>query len=325
MQHHFSRFLILASCLAVVFFASCEKAKSIPDEILKIPVDVKGQRFDQRFADATADSLPRLMRQFPYLFPGQYDRQFWEDRLVDTLQLRLNEEVAEAFPDFEAEAQDLELLFKHIKYYYPKYEVPTIVTVTSFVDYKNRVILNDSLLLISLDVYLGADHEFYNGIQKYFSQNFRPEQIDVDVASAFAKRKLGPPSGRQFIDEMIHQGKRLYLMEALLPLKAKNELMGYSTEQLEWAEKNEVNIWTYFVENEILFDTDPKLLQRFMNPAPFSKFYMEFDNETPPRLGRYIGWQIVRSYMEKNNIPLQMLASKSSDEIFKNAGYKPKK
>lgn len=325
MQHYFSRVLVFAmSCVAIVF-ASCEKEKSVSDDVLKIPVDLKIQRFDERFAQATVDSLPQLMQQFPYLFPDQYDMNFWQERITDTLQEHIDREVAKAFSDFETEKQDLELLFKHIKYYYPTYTVPEVVTVTSFVDHKNRVILNDSLLLISLDVYLGADHEFYKGIQKYFSQNFRPEQIDVDVASAFAKRKLGKPNGRQFIDEMIQHGKRLYMIETLLPLKAKNEIIAYTPDQLEWAEKNEVNIWTNFVENEVLFDTDPKLLQRFMNPAPFSKFYMEFDNETPPRLGRYIGWQIVRSYMDKNDISLQMLVSRSSDEIFKNAGYKPKK
>lgn len=325
MQHYFSRVLVFTMACVAIVFASCEKEKSVSDDVLKIPVDLKIQRFDERFAQATVDSLPQLMQQFPYLFPDQYDMNFWQERITDTLQEHIDREVAEAFSDFETETQDLELLFKHIKYYYPNYSVPEVVTVTSFVDHKNRVILNDSLLLISLDVYLGADHEFYKGIQKYFSQNFRPEQIDVDVASAFAKRKLGKPSGRQFIDEMIQHGKRLYIIERLLPLKAKNEIIAYTPDQLEWAEKNEVNIWTNFVENEVLFDTDPKLLQRFMNPAPFSKFYMEFDNETPPRLGRYIGWQIVRSYMDKNDISLQMLASRSSDEIFKNAGYKPKK
>ena len=114
-------------------------------------------------------------------------------------------------------------------------------------------------------------------------------------------------------------------MQELLSLKAKNEIISYTPDQLEWAEENEVNIWTYFVERQLLFETDGKLLERFVNPAPFSKFYLEFDNDSPPRLGRYIGWQIVSSYMKNNNVPLQMLSGKTTDEIFENAKYKPSK
>jgi len=42
-------------------------------------------------------------------------------------------------------------------------------------------------------------------------------------------------------------------------------------------------------------------------------------------LGRYISWQMVKAYMQRNTIPLQMLPGKSSDEIFKQANYKPRK
>ena len=115
------------------------------------------------------------------------------------------------------------------------------------------------------------------------------------------------------------------MMEQLLTLKGKNEIIDYTPEQYEWAMANETDIWTYFVENKLLFDTDSKLLSRFINPAPFSKFYLEFDNDSPPRLGRYIGWQIVKSYMERNNVPLQMLPGKTNDEIFKEANYKPRR
>ena len=38
---------------------------------------------------------------------------------------------------------------------------------------------------------------------------------------------------------------------------------------------------------------------RFIKPLLFSKFYLEIDNQTG-RVGQWLGWQIVRSYMENH-------------------------
>ncbi|MCC4214123.1 gliding motility lipoprotein GldB [Leeuwenhoekiella parthenopeia] len=309
----------------LILMLGCENDVKIPDEISEISVSLSVDRFDRAFAQVDSASLPDLIQEYPYLFPGNYPEGFWQEKIKDTIQLELNTEVAKAFPDFDAETLALENLFKHIAFYYPKTPIPEVVTVTSDVSFRTPVILTDSLLIIGLDNYLGPDHHFYTGIQKFYAQNFRKEQIDVDVANAFAVKWVKREGNRRFLDEMIYHGKRLYLMERLLTLKDKNEIIDYTPEQYDWAMANETDIWTYFVENKLLFDTDSKLLSRFINPAPFSKFYLEFDNDSPPRLGRYIGWQIVKAYMDRNNIPLQMLPAKSADEIFKEANYKPRR
>ncbi len=84
-------------------------------------------------------------------------------------------------------------------------------------------------------------------------------------------------------------------------------------------------MWRYFIEKELLYSTDPKLGARFITPAPFSKFYLEIDNESPGMLGRYLGWKIVRAYMEKNDTDVQRLMITDAEEIFTNSKYKPKK
>ena len=84
-------------------------------------------------------------------------------------------------------------------------------------------------------------------------------------------------------------------------------------------------IWRYFVERELLYDTDPKLLTRFINPAPFSKFDLELDSESPGCLGQYIGWQIVNAYMKNNDVTLQQMLSTKAEDIFKNSKFKPRK
>jgi uncharacterized protein YjaZ len=42
-------------------------------------------------------------------------------------------------------------------------------------------------------------------------------------------------------------------------------------------------------------------------------------------IGRYIGWQIVRSYMKNNEVTVPQLMIKTPEEIFRNSKYKPLK
>ena len=124
---------------------------------------------------------------------------------------------------------------------------------------------------------------------------------------------------------IIDEGKKMYLLDLYLPKTSDVIKMGYSDEKYSWVLQNQAFIWTYFVENSLLFSTDPNLQSRFIEPAPFSKFYMDFDRESPGRIGVWLGWQIVRSFMENNNVTLQQLLQTNAEEIFKKSKYKPVK
>ena len=101
--------------------------------------------------------------------------------------------------------------------------------------------------------------------------------------------------------------------------------MGYTLEEIKWCEENESYMWRYFIENEMLYSDDQKLANRFINPAPFSKFYLEIDNESPGRVGAWMGWQIVRSYIKNNEVSLEQVLQLNAKELFEKSKYKPKK
>jgi uncharacterized protein YjaZ len=124
---------------------------------------------------------------------------------------------------------------------------------------------------------------------------------------------------------MIYVGKEMYLKDILLPEAPDDIKMGYTPEQIKFCQENENYMWRFFLENQMLYDTDQKLVPRFINPAPFSKFYLEIDNDTPGRVGAWLGWQIVRSYMENNKTSLQDMLKMDAKTIFENSKYKPKK
>ena len=193
------------------------------------------------------------------------------------------------------------------------------------IEYDSKVIYVDSLMLISLDVYLGKEHPFYGDFPKYIKENNTSEHIVVDVANSIIERQTYPLRNRSFISKLIYEGKKIYLLDLYLPSVSDKEKIGYSQEKLDWAESNEEQIWTYFIDRKYLFSTDTKLNKRFLENAPFSKFYMEQDNLSPGRIGVWVGWQIVKSYMKHNDVSLQELLKMSEEEIFNNSKYKPKK
>ncbi len=308
------------------FLCSCKNENKVENEIAEIPVSIEIERFDQSFADLTEENLPTLKADYPFLFSKKYADTTWINKSKDTIQLELNKEVANAFSDLSEEKEYLRKLFQHIKFYFPEIKEPRVVTITSDVDYRNKVVLSKGLIIVALDTYLGKDHHFYEGIQKYIKQNFERDQILPDVASMYAKNLVGPIRDRTFLGNLVSFGKELYLKDLFIPDFEDAQKMGYSASQYQWVVANESEIWRYFIDRQLLYSTDSDLLPRFLYPGPFSKFYLEeIDKEAPDRVGQYIGWRIVASYMKNNNVSLRQLLLADAETIFNNSKYKPAK
>jgi len=317
------RFAVLVFLMSI--YQCADPQPGVSREVLEIPLTLEVDRFDLEFDQITPEELPALKGKYPFFFPPQYSDSIWIAKLGDTLQQHIRKEVRMAFPDFEAYRVELELLFKHARFYFPQTRAPRIITLTTDVDYENRIILTDTLLLIGLDNYLGPQHEFYANMSRYIAQELDPGLLVSDVAAAFIHQRVPYPKTRSFMAQMVYHGKQLYLKDLLMPLSKDSEKIGYTDQQIEWAHQNEGQIWRYFVERELLFSTDNKLGPRFLEPAPFSKFRLVLDNESPGRIGRYMGWQIVRAFMENNDVELTELLATPGEEVFQRSNYKPPK
>lgn len=316
---------ILIFCLFLLALYSCKDDDKIEAEIAKIETNVTVERFDRAFANAKPENLSQLKAAFPFLFSKSIPDSFWLERMRDTNQLHLNAATHEKFGDFKSVTQDIQRLFQHLKYYDKTFQEPRIITLTNFVNYREKLIVTDTIALIAIDNYLGSDHEIYSGIQRYLVDNMTPSQIVVDMAKAYSEQQIFQPQKKTFLDEMIYFGKQLYFKDVMIPFKTDAEKIGYTSQQLEFARANEAMIWTQFVEKEMLYDTDSSLPARFIADAPFSKFYLELDNQTPGRLGQYIGWQIVRAYMNNNDVSLKEMLQTDAVDIFNKSNYKPPK
>jgi len=315
-----NRFYIPIFILLLV--ASCTTVDKKDVDVSNIKVTVKVDRFEQKFYTTTKKTLPIIEKEYPYLFPVKND-SIWLAKIKN--EQELYQKSQKVFGDFKDEKTQIKSLFKHVKYYFSTFKSPKIITLITDLDYQSKVIYADSLLFVSLDMYVGSKDEVYNDFPSYLSQNYNKKQLIVDMAKAIGSHYYHPTKNRLFLNDMIDEGKKMYLLDSYLPKISDAQKMGYTINQLDWVKANELPIWTYFVEKDLLFSTNSNLYTRFIADAPFSKFYLNIDNESPGKIGTWIGWQIVRSYMKNNNVTLQQLFQTNAEAIFKKSRYKPHK
>ncbi len=311
--------------LFLVSFISCSKKENTKIDISDIQVETVVKRFDQEFYTTLPEKLADLKADFPYLFPKSNPDSVWVSKMQNKDELELFAETEKVYKDFTKETRQLTELFKHIKYYFPKFKEPKVITLLTNVDYNNKVVLADSLLFISLDVFLGKENRTYQDFPDYIKQNYTKEHLIVAVAEQFVDQIVPSVNDKSFISTMIQEGKKLTLLQAFLPDVEAKEIIGYTSDQYDWAVNNEAEIWKYFIQKEYLYSTDVQLSKRFIEDAPFSKFFLEVDKDSPGRIGTWFGWRIVDSYLNHNDVNMQETMLKDNEEVFKNSKYKPRK
>lgn len=313
---------IIIFTLLLLGFVSCKTSNKTNVDVSKISIDVKVARFDVDFYNSSEEKLPEIKKKYPMLFPHDID-SVWVNKINNKDEQELFVETQKKYKDFSFEEKKLEKLFKHIKYYHPNFEEPIVITMLT--NMESRAVYADDFLFISLDNYLGKQHNFYADYPPYIRQTNTKEHLIVDVAKAFINSQIPPNRNRRFLDKMIFEGKKMYLLDMYLPEVSDHLKIGYSQKKMAWAQVNEESVWRYFIDKNLLYSTDTKLNKRFLDLAPFSKFYMEDDSDSPGQIGKYMGWQIVRAFMQNNDVSLQQLVQIKEEELFKKSKFKPKR
>jgi hypothetical protein len=220
--------------------------------------------------------------------------------------------------------EDLTQSFKYFKYHFPKTELPN--QFVSFISgFNYNVTTMDSCLGISLDMYMGASNKYYQMLQwpRYKVRSMSKEYILSDamrgwIIHCFDKNE----TQNNLLNHMIFYGKIYYALDAVLPDAEDSIKIGYTTAQMEYCKQYKKNLWAHFLEKDRLFKNDLKELAPYVSEGPFTS---AISKQCPPRIAMYMGWQIVRAYMDRNSdVTLQQLVDeKDSQKILTKSKYKP--
>ncbi len=328
----FKRRISIVLFCTVLLLVSCSKNKlDVNVSNIDAPVEIK--RFDLAFYEIDANNfekeLPNIATTYPAVFKlSNFSTEDWKNQYNDDYYKDIYTEVKKSLADFSNQEEALEVVFKHFKYYYPERTIPTVYTYLSGMDFELPVLYLDTVLFIATDDFLGPNTPLYNTLPNYLAEDYSKKYIATEVAKEIGKTLNKPAEGNStLLDDMIYHGKLLYFTDAMMPKVDDHIKIQYTAEEIKWCKENEYYMWAELVEQQLLFSKKNTEKQRFITPAPFSKFYLQIDNESPGRIGQWLGWQIVRKYMEKNkDVTLQELMNNNSSEtILKNSKYKPSK
>ena len=323
-----------------------DKGKDIPDvSNIQAPVSIK--RFEQElFALDTNETGPGLEKlekeygEFADIFFGKilgskdpriapeghlaYIRGFITHpgvrKLYDTTQV--------VFADLDWLKKDFEEPFKLYKYYFP--EQPLSGEVVTFIsEYTiGGFLYGNNSIGVGLDFYLGASYPCrqYNpanpNFSAYLTRSFNKDHIVMKSVKLLVEDLLGNPKGNKLIDYMIHNGKKLYLLDHLLPHAPDTVKLEFSQKQTQWVYDNEANIWAWFISENLLYSSDLHEFKKYIEYSPNSP---GMPPEAPGRTANFLGWQIVKAYMKRHpNTSLQQLAGiRDAQKIMDGSGYRP--
>ena len=139
--------------IILLFALACKEDNSVESEVAKIEINLDVERFDKILGAAKADHLEDIKRDYPFLFPKEID-SLWTNRLFGDLQQEIFDEVTLNYDNVDKQNLELEDLFKHLKYYDSNFETPRVITIADYVDYRNKLILEENLLIINLSGYI---------------------------------------------------------------------------------------------------------------------------------------------------------------------------
>ncbi|MHA4893368.1 gliding motility lipoprotein GldB [Pedobacter sp. PWIIR3] len=333
---------VIVAIVSLAVFSSC-KQQTKPD-VSGIPLHITIKRFDKDLIDGKGKDVEKTDAMLSDKYGAFYkdyvnrmvgDGSYSGTQILSTLYkdqayTDLNSEVESAFSNTSNLEADLTEAFKYIKYYYPKSKTPQFISFIS--GFAVQTPIGDDYIGIGLDMFMGRNSKFYKAIVQsvpiYLSRRFSPEYVVPRLTETFAREELFPEKDedRTLLSKMIQNGKILYFMDKVLNDNVQDTIkIGYSARQMEWCNTYQADIWGFFLENNLLFETDYQKIQVYLSEGPFTPG-LGNKNESAPKLGVWIGWQIVRKYMQQNtNVSLQQLMDeKDAQKILTLSKYKPK-
>ncbi len=335
-------FIIVSTLLLGFVFFSCNtnRLKVDIDEVKIAPVHI--QRLDR---DLFGTPLTKLQKKEKEM--EQRYGKFYKNYLRNVVGMGLSEDslyvaidhftkdqdlkkvyqtVQQLYTDEEMQKleQELEQAFRYFHYHFPNAELPRYYS-TLISGFNFQALTHDSTLGIALDMYMGASNPYYQMLQwpHYKTMQLSKEYILADAMEAWIYKVFDNNEPvHNLLNHMIFYGKLFYCMDAFLPDVHDSVKIAYTSKQIDYCRHFEKNLWAYFTEKDRLYKNDLKEVAEYTNEGPFTS---AINKDCPPRIAMWVGWQIVRAYMNRHEkVSLeQLMNEKDPQKILAGSKYKP--
>ena len=310
--------------LVVISLSSCTN-NPLDVDASEVKVDLEFTNMDSLLVNADSAQLIQLNHDFTRSFPEIWEYQlgycigigrltdtafytsmnaFLNDPYVKRVENRINEK----FKDLAPSKMKIRQGFQHLRYHLPQGKLPEqVVFMNSF--FASNAFSTEKQIGIGLERYLGGEtdviqelppDQFYQWMKERLDEKF----MERDAVCSWIMTHLVEEVNGNLAEHLIRWGKIIYLTEAAFPKEDPAVVMRYSADGMKWALDHEYDVWTYLVKEKLLFKLDERIRINMINDGPFT---VGLPEKGPDRLGQFIGWRMVRKYMEIKKVSVEEL------------------
>ena len=330
---------------ALILGCQSEEQEFIPD-VSEIESQVGIRRFDQALFQLDTNNieagLEKLAKTYPELSeiyfsrilratdprlapngPAPYIKGFLQHEPVRNLY----DSVQVHYPELSELEADLEQAFRFFQYYFPEEPVPTVSTLIT--EYAVAAfVYGENDLGVSLDYFLGPDYPYQKlnprdpAFSAYLTRTFNRRHLTSKAIQTLINGLVPPPRQQRLLDLMVHNGKKLYILDKLLPYTPDSIKLEVTGEQVAWLNGNELEMWAFFIKEDLLYETDSHKIRKLVDYSPNSP---GMPAGAPGRTANWVGWQIIRAYMRKHpeTTMQELIALKDAQTLLDASRYKP--
>lgn len=162
------------------------------------------------------------------------------------------------------------------------------------------IVFADSVMLIALNHYLGSEHPAYSSLPAYRRQAKNMKMLPYDIAESMVATAYPyeQTDSSSVINRLVYEGALAEAKMKLVKNSSLNEALGYNNDELQWLADNEREIWRKMLSSHMIFDRSETMADRLVSPSPFTTV---ISPDAPGRAGRYIGYKIVKSYLDSHS------------------------
>lgn len=306
------RFITITALISILF--SCGDNRFDVD-IENIMVNIKHVNVDAAFKGASLQDTKKAHEKFKdslddlYLYEISQNIQqnpdsssyhsiyeFYNSEYI----AEIEKEKETLYAKLDSKKSTIEDGFKHIKFHFPDVKTP------HFIIYMNKLFSNihcsDTSVSVGLEQYISPDNKLIKDIPNNQLYEWQKQRMDFkflerDILLQWLQVHLFEAKDGKLAEHIVQAGKILYVLNATLPNADKNLILRYNEDQMSWAKENEEMTWNYLVKEQLLFKNNDRDKANFLNEGPQT---IGLPEDSPDRMGQFLGFQMVFGYMTKN-------------------------
>lgn len=341
LKMHKKLFFYFAFIIFPILFLACsEEEEEIPD-LSQIPkIDVEFTRIERELLmPESRESIASFINQNPEFSDLYFKRSNYphDSILINTIYELATDvhtdtllmDTEKIFGEMEDLEEEFELAFRLAKYYYPDFVIPKIYTsVSGFgaFGFGKDLFITDSVVVIGLEYFTGVGGTYFpQNTPQYILRRLEKDYIVPNTLMYISQKYNNYDfKDKTLLADMLYYGKAIEFTNKLLPYKSDSVLLGYTTAQLNWCQQFEDRIFGVFVEDNVFYKTSNDDKNRYVGERPSTP---EVADNCPPRIGRWLGWEIIKQFQKKNpEVDLKALMDmNNAQEIFQKSRYKPQR